>query len=97
MYSVAKLDGNELERIWKKVVRAQFKVLSRHLPGGTEKCHETLQPEWSVPKPRFEQGISRIKSGRVTASFIFLYPIPSQLLLIMVGTLATNVIAQHRY
>jgi hypothetical protein len=27
--------NNELERIWKEVVVAQFKVLSLHLPGGT--------------------------------------------------------------
>jgi hypothetical protein len=28
--------NNELERVWKKVVMASFKVISRHLLGGTE-------------------------------------------------------------
>jgi hypothetical protein len=29
-----------LERMWKEAVVAYFKVLSRHLPGGTEESHE---------------------------------------------------------
>jgi hypothetical protein len=33
--------NNELERIWKEAVVASYKVLSQHLPGGTEKIHET--------------------------------------------------------
>jgi hypothetical protein len=32
--------SDELERIWKEVVVAYFKVLSWHLPGGTEKNHK---------------------------------------------------------
>jgi hypothetical protein len=35
--------NNELERMWKETVVAQFKVLSRHLPGGTEGNHEKTQ------------------------------------------------------
>jgi hypothetical protein len=35
--------NNELERMRKEVVMAEFKVLSRHLPGGTEENHEKLQ------------------------------------------------------
>jgi hypothetical protein len=30
------IEEYELERIWKEAVMAQFNVLSRHLPGGTE-------------------------------------------------------------
>jgi hypothetical protein len=29
-----------VERIWKEAVVAQFKVLSRHVPGGTEETRE---------------------------------------------------------
>jgi hypothetical protein len=32
--------NNELESMWKEAVMAQFKVLSRHLPGGTDEIHE---------------------------------------------------------
>jgi hypothetical protein len=35
--------NNELERKWKEAVVAQFKVLSRHLPGGTKENHEKSQ------------------------------------------------------
>jgi hypothetical protein len=33
---------DELERIWKEDVVAYNKVLSQHLPGGTEKNHKDL-------------------------------------------------------
>jgi hypothetical protein len=32
--------NDELERIWKEAVVAKVKVLSQHLPGGTEESHE---------------------------------------------------------
>jgi hypothetical protein len=32
--------NNKLEGIWKEAVMAQFKVLSHHLPGGTEENQE---------------------------------------------------------
>jgi hypothetical protein len=35
--------NDELKRIWKEAVLAQFKVLSRNLLGGTEENHEKLQ------------------------------------------------------
>jgi hypothetical protein len=31
--------NNELERMWKEAVVAQFNVLSHHLLGGTEEYH----------------------------------------------------------
>jgi hypothetical protein len=40
-FSTSALDG--LESIWKEAIVAYFKVLSRHVPGGTEKNHEALQ------------------------------------------------------
>jgi hypothetical protein len=43
---------DELERIWKEAVLALFKVLSRHLSGGTEENHE--EP---VRKASFRAGI----------------------------------------
>jgi hypothetical protein len=35
--------NDELERMWKEAVVALFKVLSRHLPGGSEENHEKPQ------------------------------------------------------
>jgi hypothetical protein len=35
--------NNDLGGIWKKVVVAYFKVLSRHLSGGLEEKHEKLK------------------------------------------------------
>jgi hypothetical protein len=32
--------NNELERIWKEAVMSYLKVLSDHLPGGTEETHK---------------------------------------------------------
>jgi hypothetical protein len=32
--------NDELERIWKEAAVAKVKVLSQHLPGGTEESHE---------------------------------------------------------
>jgi hypothetical protein len=32
--------SNELEKMWKEAVVAEFEVLTRHLPGGTEEKHE---------------------------------------------------------
>jgi hypothetical protein len=34
--------NNELERKWEEVVVAYFKVLSQHLPGGTEENTKNL-------------------------------------------------------
>jgi hypothetical protein len=39
--------NNELERVWKEVVVAKFKILFQHLPGGTEENHEKLKDSWS--------------------------------------------------
>jgi hypothetical protein len=36
---------DQFERMWKKAVVAQFKVLSRHYPGGTEENQEKPPPE----------------------------------------------------
>jgi hypothetical protein len=52
--------SNELERMWKEAV--VVKVLSQHLPGGTEENHEKPQYEELVSRPRFEHGTSRIRS-----------------------------------
>jgi hypothetical protein len=48
--------NNELERIWKEAVIACFKVLSMHLPGGTERKHKKPQSEELVSQPRYEEG-----------------------------------------
>jgi hypothetical protein len=38
-----KYANDELERIWKKAVVNQFKVLSRHLTAETEENHKDLK------------------------------------------------------
>jgi hypothetical protein len=38
---------NELERIWKEAAVAWFKVLYRHLPGGTRENYEKYQDSLS--------------------------------------------------
>jgi hypothetical protein len=40
--------NNELERLWKKVVVAQFDTLSRHLPRGTEGRQENQDIRFQV-------------------------------------------------
>jgi hypothetical protein len=35
--------SNELERMWKEAVLAEFKAIFRYLPGGTEENHEKPQ------------------------------------------------------
>jgi hypothetical protein len=35
--------------MWKEAVVTQFKALSQHVPGGTEKNHENLgSPHWNL-------------------------------------------------
>jgi hypothetical protein len=34
--------NDELERTWKETVIAYFKVISQHLPGGTEKNKKSI-------------------------------------------------------
>jgi hypothetical protein len=51
-----------LEGVWQEAVMAQFKVLSQHLPVGTEENHEKSQSGLLVPRLRFERRISRSRS-----------------------------------
>jgi hypothetical protein len=58
------LMDNALERTWKEAVVAYFKVLSRHLPGGTEKTHknhsqDSLSPGRNLNSepPEYEAGV----------------------------------------
>jgi hypothetical protein len=46
--------NDDIVRIWKEAVVAYFKVLSRHLPGGTDENHEELESGERVSWPRFE-------------------------------------------
>jgi hypothetical protein len=46
--------NNELERIWKEDVVAQFKILAQHLPGRTKKSHKRTQSGMLVSGQRFE-------------------------------------------
>jgi hypothetical protein len=41
--------NDELERMWKEVVVACFKVLPQHLPEGTEENHSKIGRMYSVP------------------------------------------------
>jgi hypothetical protein len=38
--------NDELENIWKETAVANFKVLSRHLPGVSEEKHENVTDFW---------------------------------------------------
>jgi hypothetical protein len=40
--------NNELETMWKEAVMAAFKVISWHLPRGTEENHEKPQSGYPV-------------------------------------------------
>jgi hypothetical protein len=40
---------SELEKMWKEVVMAKFKVLSWHIPGGTEEIHKNLSQDSQCP------------------------------------------------
>jgi hypothetical protein len=53
--------NNELKRIRKKAVMAKFKILSQHLPEGTEEYHKTSARIVCVP------GTSQIQIRRVSA------------------------------
>jgi hypothetical protein len=37
--------NNELERLWKEVVVAEFEVISQKLPGESEETHKNTQPD----------------------------------------------------
>jgi hypothetical protein len=56
----------KLERIWNEAAMAEFKVLSRNLPGGTEENHG--KPQDSSPPGRdFNLGFSEKEPGVLTA------------------------------
>jgi hypothetical protein len=57
------VNDDELERSWRN-----FKVLTRHLPGGTEKNHENLNQDSLSPGPLIEPRTSWIQSRRVNHS-----------------------------
>jgi hypothetical protein len=50
--------NDEMERIRKEAVMAQFKALSQHLLGGNEEEHKKPQSEYPVFRLRFETGTS---------------------------------------
>jgi hypothetical protein len=60
--------NNKLERAWKEAVMAKFKVLSWHLPEGTEKNPQSRQ---SVSRLRFEPRTSQISrsNNHLTVTF----------------------------
>jgi hypothetical protein len=57
----------KLERIWKKMAVAWFKLVFWHLPGDTTENKETIQSDWSMFRPRFEPSTSRIYVRSFTA------------------------------
>ena len=52
------VSGYEPERMWKKAIVAEFKIMFWHLPADTEKNHENCHLEWLVSPLKFEPGIS---------------------------------------
>jgi hypothetical protein len=55
------LMNNHLERIWKEVVMAYLKVLSWHLPGGTEENHEKCVRMANIQAEILTQNLSNMK------------------------------------
>jgi hypothetical protein len=52
--------NDEFERMWKEAVLAEFKALTRHFLGGTEKNHENLSGILDS-RPRFKSGTFKIQ------------------------------------
>jgi hypothetical protein len=52
--------GYEVEGMWKATAVAQFKVISRHLIGGTEKIHNSSDSRYSVSAQRTNVPTRRI-------------------------------------
>jgi hypothetical protein len=50
--------NNEVERMWKGAVVAEFELLSRYLPGATEKDYKRRQTGNPSPAPCLNQGPS---------------------------------------
>jgi hypothetical protein len=59
------VNDDELKGTGRKRSWPNFKVVSRHFPGGAEGNHEKSQSLWPVSGPRFEPGTSRIRSRSV--------------------------------
>jgi hypothetical protein len=51
------------KRFGRKRLWSNFKVLSQHLPGGTEANHENFNQESLSPVPRFEPGPPEYEAG----------------------------------
>jgi hypothetical protein len=75
--------NNEFEEIGKKAVVVQLKVLSPHLPGGTEendgKPQESRSPDrdLNLGPPEYETGVLTTQSRR-SAHPVFIYLISIQ-------------------
>jgi hypothetical protein len=69
-----------MERIWKEVVMAYFKVLSWFLSGTTAENHKKAQSGQPVSRPRFEPGTYRIlsRSANYSATTFSLLTFPSR-------------------
>jgi hypothetical protein len=64
------LKDNELERMWKEAVVAFLKVLSRHLPGGTEENDENLSQNCRSPGRDLSPGPPEYEAGVLTTRFV---------------------------
>jgi hypothetical protein len=60
------LVNNKLKNMWKKAVITQFKLLSRHFPGGPEKNHKNTQPDNLCPGRDFNPGPSEYEAEVLT-------------------------------
>jgi hypothetical protein len=49
-------DSDELGMMWQEAIMVSFKVLSLHLPGGTEKRHEKCSVRLARVPPHVETG-----------------------------------------
>jgi hypothetical protein len=71
--------NDELETIWKVAFVTNFKVLSGHLPGGTEEKHKIIGQDIRSPgigldpgPPEYEAGVLTTRSRRSIVRMHFL-------------------------
>jgi hypothetical protein len=43
--------NNELEGTWREIIETKFKLISRHLPGETEKSNKSCPESWVRTEP----------------------------------------------
>jgi hypothetical protein len=61
--------NDELERIWKEVVVAKFKLQSRYLSGETEECPENISQNIQCPGRESNSVSTEYESGTLKSNY----------------------------